>query len=359
MDRVERGEMTATVSVVIPTYNRAGLLAKAVESVLAQSVLPDEVVIVDDGSTDNTRELCAQWPSPVRYIHQENAGVAAARNRGIAEARGRYIAFLDSDDVWRAEKLAAQLAVMRALPSVGWCTTGHEIIDLTGQPRSDSDGFSSAFQVFKNLGIGPEDFFASDLRRTPVDAGNVTHTVYWGDSFKLSFYGNFTCPSALLVDRRVIDEAGVFDESLRLAEETEYCHRLAAAAPTAVIMTPLIGYRVDQYASLVAPENVVTLVETALLSVERASHLRSQLSVSESAALRKGRQMLLNHLAYAHLASFSRSDARKRAREAWQEGPGRSPRALAIWAASFLPTSGLKMLHKLKRSLRRPTEQRR
>lgn len=355
MDGVERAEMTATVSVVIPTYNRAALLAKAVESVLAQSVLPDEVVIVDDGSTDETHELCAQWPSPVRYVYQQNAGVSAARNRGINEARGRYIAFLDSDDVWRTEKLAAQLAVMRALPSVGWCTTGHEIIDLTGQPRFDSDGFSSGFPLFRNLRITPEDFFGSGLQRTHVNAKGVSHTVYWGDSYQLNFYGNFTYPSALLIDRRVIDEAGVFDESLRVAEDTEYCHRLAAAAPIAVIMTPLIGHRVDQYGSLVAPENVVTLVETALLSVERASGLRRQLSVSESAARRKGRQMLLNRLAYAHLASLNPAGARKRAREAWQEGPGRSPRALAIWAASFLPASGLKLLHKLKRSLRRPT----
>ena len=346
-------QLMDTVSVVIPTYNRAALLVEAVESVLAQSVLPDELIVVDDGSTDDTRDVCSRWPSPVRYIYQPNAGVSAARNHGIGEARGRYIAFLDSDDVWRPEKLAAQLAVMRALPSVGWCTAGHEIIDLKGQPRFASDGFSNGFPVFRNLGVGPDEFFGADLERTHVDVAEVSHTVYWGDSYGLSFYGNFTYPSALMIDRRLIDEVGVFDESLRVAEDTEYCHRLAAVAPNAVIMTPLIGHRVDQYGSLVAPENVVTLVETALISIERASRLRTQLTTSESAALRKGRQMLLVRLAYAHLADFRGLDARKRAREAWQEDPGRSPKAAAIWAMSFVPASGLRLLHALKRSLRR------
>ena len=350
MDRVT--ELMDTVSVVIPTYNRAALLAEAVESVLAQSVLPAELLIVDDGSTDATREVCSRWPSPVRYIYQPNAGVSAARNRGIREARCRYIAFLDSDDVWRPEKLAVQLAVMRALPSVGWCTAGHEIIDLSGQPRAESDGFSSSFAVLRDLRIGPDKFFSSSLQRISVKAEEASHTVYWGDSYQLNFLGNFTIPSTLLIDRRMVDEAGVFDVTMRLAEETEYCHRLAAAAPVAVIMTPLIGYRVDQYSSLIAPENVVTLVETALLSVERASKLRSPLSASELTALTRGRQLLLIRLAYTHLAGFRRSDARKRAREAWQEGPGRSPKALAVYAASFLPVSGLRLLHMLKRSLR-------
>ncbi len=102
---------TPTVSVVIPSYNRAGWLPAAVGSVLAQTHPATEILIVDDGSTDNSAEVCAAFPAPVRYIRQQNAGVSAARNRGMREATGEFIALLDSDDLWLPEKLAVQLAL--------------------------------------------------------------------------------------------------------------------------------------------------------------------------------------------------------------------------------------------------------
>src|SRR5262245_39908172 len=97
------------VSVVIPSYNSAAYLPAAIDSVLAQTARDLEVIVVDDGSTDDTPDVVARYGPPVRGIRQANAGVAAARNRGIAEARGRYIAFLDADDTWEPVKLERQL----------------------------------------------------------------------------------------------------------------------------------------------------------------------------------------------------------------------------------------------------------
>src|SRR5271168_3299780 len=98
--------MTADISVVVPTYNRADLLARAVESALAQTIPVREILIVDDGSTDDTERVAAGFAAPVRYIRQANGGVASARNTGIAAAAGEWVAFLDSDDEWVPTKLA-------------------------------------------------------------------------------------------------------------------------------------------------------------------------------------------------------------------------------------------------------------
>lgn len=105
------------VSVIIPAYNRERLVGEAIDSVLAQEV-PLELIVVDDGSTDGTADVIASYGDAVRYVHQDNKGIAGARNTGIALARGPYLAFLDSDDVWMPEKLARQLAVLDRDPEI-------------------------------------------------------------------------------------------------------------------------------------------------------------------------------------------------------------------------------------------------
>lgn len=94
-----------TISVVIPTYNRAQVLCRAIESALDQTLPPDEVVVIDDGSTDRTEQIIERLRTRICYVRQENAGASAARNRGVRESRGEWIAFLDSDDFWAEEYL--------------------------------------------------------------------------------------------------------------------------------------------------------------------------------------------------------------------------------------------------------------
>jgi glycosyltransferase involved in cell wall biosynthesis len=97
------------ISVVIPTYNRSTYVTKAIDSVLAQSYRDYEIIVVDDGSTDNTCEVLKSYMNKICYIYQENAGVSATRNRGVRESKGLYLAFLDSDDLWYPEKLELQV----------------------------------------------------------------------------------------------------------------------------------------------------------------------------------------------------------------------------------------------------------
>src|SRR5437763_10476780 len=106
------------VSVVIPSWNRAGLLPDALDSVFAQEYSPLQVIVIDDGSTDDTMALAARYPS-VDFFYQEHQGSAAARNTGVDRARGQYVAFLDSDDVWLPGKLHTELEVFRKQQGAG------------------------------------------------------------------------------------------------------------------------------------------------------------------------------------------------------------------------------------------------
>ena len=131
MRKVEKGSLQAMnlradppqVSVIIPTYNRAGCLREAVDSVLFQEFRGFELIVVDDGSTDGTSQLLRKYGGSIRVLRQENRGVSAARNAGIAASRGELIAFLDSDDIWLSGKLACQVEFFRWNPEILICQT--------------------------------------------------------------------------------------------------------------------------------------------------------------------------------------------------------------------------------------------
>jgi len=107
------------VSVIIPTFNRGYIVTEAIESVLSQSYKDFEIIVVDDGSTDNTREVLDPYRDRIRYFYQENKGVAGARNKGIEASRGEFIAFLDSDDIWLPEKLGRQVDYLNTHTDIG------------------------------------------------------------------------------------------------------------------------------------------------------------------------------------------------------------------------------------------------
>lgn len=113
--------METSVTVVIPAYNAEPFLARALDSVLAQRRRPDEIVVVDDGSTDGTWEVLQQYRDDVVGLRQANAGPAVARNQGVEQSRGAWIAFLDADDFWHPDKLARQLDLLAQHPELRWC----------------------------------------------------------------------------------------------------------------------------------------------------------------------------------------------------------------------------------------------
>lgn len=339
------------VSVVVPTYNRARFIEEAVESILAQSLPPLEVIIVDDGSTDDTANVCARFHEPVRYIRRQNEGAAAARNAGIRAAMGDWVAFCDSDDIWKPRKLQLQMAAL-AVTGAGWSFTGFGLIDPDGRPvHTQKSGFSKAFGVLAESGVPPADHFARWLELKRIISDSETLTIYHGDAFGMLFLGNVALTSTSVFSRELIDRAGLFDPTFWRAEDTEFFHRISAHSEVAIIMEPLVDYRVG-HASIMTGD-AAPFIEYTLRSIQEASLRRPKLTEEERAAFKEGRRQLRMRLAYARLSSLDRAGARKALSEAWREDRNFSVRSAAIMIASLLPEAVLRGLHWAKRAVAR------
>ena len=341
---------TARISVVIPAYNRADFIKATVETILAQSLPPVEIIIVDDGSTDHTPQVCAQFGPPVRYIRHQNEGPSGARNHGIRAATGDWIAFCDSDDLWDRDKLELQMAVLDNTKAA-WCISDLRVIDPSNRPvRPDTPGLVQAFPVLQG-GVSPSAHFARWLAAKRVRWNGGPITVYHGDMFGMLFLGNIVLPTTAIVSRELIERAGPFDVEFRRAEDTEFFHRIAAYAPGAVIMKPLASYRVGHPSFM--KSDPAPFIEYTLRSLDGAASRRPALSAAERAAYRDGRSKLRQRLAYTRLSAYDGAGARRAVLERLREDRRLSPRDAAIMIASVLPGGALRALHSTKRTARR------
>jgi hypothetical protein len=308
------------------------------------------VIVVDDGSTDNTAQVCAGFGDSIRYIRQENQRLPAARNTGIRAAHGEWIALCDSDDLWRPRKLEIQVAALNA-SGAAWSITDFGIIDPDGNPRANKGhGFYHVFAVFQETDVSPEEHFRRWLDQREIQLGSDRVTLYTGDAFGMLFQGNIALPSTSIISRTLLDKSGLFDGTFQ-AEETEFFHRIAAFGKVAIVMMQLTDYRVG-HASLITGA-ATPFIQDALRSLELAEALRPPLTAKEGGALREGRRRLRLRLAYARLSSLDRTGARQALYQAWREDPIPSPRSTAIMMASLLPEAALRGLHWAKRAMKK------
>lgn len=192
------------VSVIIPTYNRATLVTQAIDSVLKQTYRDFELIVVDDGSTDDTEARLGVYRDRITYIKQSNAGVNAARNRGFAAAKGDLVALLDNDDLWLDFKLALQVAVLDRLPDVGFVFSDFFILKPSGE------------RVPAGLGTWHthdktwDEIFASDFSgreiadTTSVQMRGGDFRVYVGDVYRHSMAEPWVLPSTAVFRRRCL-----------------------------------------------------------------------------------------------------------------------------------------------------------
>lgn len=200
------------ISVVIPTYNRQGLVVEAIESVLAQTYSEFEIIVVDDGSTDGTTARLQPYLDRIAYKKQNNQGLAAARNTGIRLTQGEFVCFLDDDDLWEPTKLATQIEFADAHPEYALLATEIQGIDTE-----------------KNK-IGKSKSLKYEIRNGMV----VEHLLF----------ANWIAPSTAMVRRKCLDEVGGFDEDIRsFGEDWVMWMRLASKFPVYFIPEPLVLYR--------------------------------------------------------------------------------------------------------------------
>ena len=204
--------MSLAVSVIIPAYNHARFLGACVESALGQTLAPAEVIVVDDGSTDDTAAVLERFSGHVHVVRQPNRGVSAARNAGAAAAQGDALAFLDADDEWLPRKLEAQVARLQAGPLVGLVHCGVVEIDAEGRVLGERlDGLEG--RVAEEMML---------FRRGVILGGG----------------------SAAVVPRGAFSETGGFDESLSTSADWDLYHRIARRRAVAFVPQALVRYRV-------------------------------------------------------------------------------------------------------------------
>lgn len=202
------------VSVIIPTFNRAGLLARAIDSVLSQTFASLELIVVDDGSTDATDALLARYGARLTVVRQPNRGVSAARNSGVARARGEWIALLDSDDEWLPDKLDRQVAYCAQHPETVICQT-------------------------------EELWIRNGVRVNPKQR----HAKVGGMIFEQCLPLCLVSPSAVMLRRSLLTAVGGFDERLPACEDYDLWLRLTWKYPVHLIPEPLLvkhGGHADQ-----------------------------------------------------------------------------------------------------------------
>jgi glycosyltransferase involved in cell wall biosynthesis len=296
------------VSVVIPAFNARRFVADAVRSALGQAYQPTEVIVVDDGSTDDTAAVAMSAGDRVRVVRQANQGLSGARNSGIEASSGEFVAFLDADDAWLNTKLSRQVDLLRARPEVGLVHT--QVLDWDGAERRVPRRF----------------------------AGDPQREAYVGDCTDKLALRNGLIVSSVMVRREWLDRVGTFDRRITRPTVQDYdlWLRLAAAGCAfAVVDEPLALYRVH---SANASGNTFMMEQDELAMLTRAASSNGQLGDSRGLRRRlRGRLRELNFdLAYSCRQRGERAAARRYAARALRLGEVGAAR---LWLSTWLPVA--------------------
>lgn len=343
----------ALVSVIVPTYNRAYCLEETIDSVLTQTYSDFEIIVIDDGSTDDTYKLFegryADDPR-IKYFPQPNGGLPVARNAGMRRATGKYIAFCDSDDIWLPHKLAVQVACLEKFPEVGLVWTDLRAVDPDGKvlhERYTRVGYKT-WSFFSM-----EELFSKSAKLSALDPTlTVDGDVYIGDIFTAMIVGAIINIPTVIVSRERVEQVGLFNESMRVGEDYDFDLRICCAGPVAFIDVVSVDYRVGAPDQLTRPELLVDQARNSLRTLYpmvKKYRDRIKLNDRQLKHVFAGRYRWLaeteldmgNHIA-ARAASW-KSLCRK---------PGQ-PRLVALFFATLIPSAGVSALRTFYQKLKR------
>lgn len=308
-----RSSEVPAVSVVIPTYNAATFVREAIQSALDQTYQDLEIIVIDDGSSDKTESVVGSFGEAVRYVKQENQGAGAARNRGIAMARGRYVAFLDADDLWLPQKLAEQVPLLDADPELGLVHSDWAVVSEKG-PKEPSY-----------------------LSRLPTASGYI---------FDELAQCGFILTSCTVVRRSCLENIDWFDETLSIAQDYDLWLRICYRWKTALVDKPLVTKR-NRDGNLSSDFTKTAVEKIALF--KKTLHDFSDMTPHRQRLLR--RQLAQNYwdVGYHYFDRLMLKEARRNFVSSigydWRNG-----KAYGHLAASCLPVPILRVVRTAKRA---------
>lgn len=346
--------MSVTVSVIIPTFNRAQLLLQAIESVLQQTYRDFEIIVIDDGSTDDTAHCVGRFGSAVRYTRQENRGVNAARNRGLSMSSGRYLALLDDDDLWLPWKLGEQVRVLDGHPDAAFVFSDFFIL------RNDLGRQARGLHTWHTPVPDWSSLFTRRYRESMpehVNAPSRWFDVYVGDIYEGSLLAPYVLPSTSLIRRDRVDPDIVLDEHDSTCGDWAYFARLSRrhGAVFMDVETTLNRSHEDAVRLTRLPRRLQ--LERRLAMTRRVWKADSEFYRTHEGAVHDVERRLMLQLALTHALDGS-SDAARRLLQDRRRVPGGDPIRDRMIEYTLLVPAG-PLLLRLARTMRRARKIRR
>lgn len=342
------------VSVIIPAYNCCKYISEAVESVLRQSYGNVEIIVVNDGSTDNTERVVKSFGGKIKYIKQANKGSSSARNAGMAAASGDYIAFLDADDRWRKYKLELQVDILRSMPYIDMLFTNYANINEKGSVLSEGC-IEKGFPIFSDFRLRLKNLFESsvysDLMNLKKSYPLNDSRIYYGNIFTSLFMGNFILPSTEIFRKE--PSPILFNEEFKCAEDQDFHLRFARFHKIAYIDSSTTEYRVERQGKLSGGKNTPLLIMNTLKTRMELAGSGPALQVSGKRILKRTMSVNLSRLAYFHLTELNLKESRKYALESLKYNRG-DFKAWFVYMSCFIPPKVLDIARHIK-SANRPS----
>ncbi len=342
------------VSVIIPTYNRSLKVIRAIESVLAQDYEPLEVLVIDDGSTDDTEEVIAAkyGNTPrVRYFKKKNGGVAAARNLGLREAKGELLALLDADDTFHPSKIRLQAEVLNRFPDAGLVWSDMAAVGTDGRLLHERylRRMYGAYDFYPT----PRHLFKGGLEEIQVEG----IPAFQGYIFSAMVLGNLIHNSCVVLRRSRLEEVGPVDESLgNCGEDIDFHLRICRAGNVAYLDTVLVDYEIGASDALTSPEKMIGYALYNLKLLEETLRKDAHLISLPRSLIKKQWSRVLDWVGKEHLAGNKNAKAVVFFWKSFLKDPT-NPSRLLYLAMALLPAPVLKKLKLIVKQLKEMTRE--
>ena len=291
------------VSVAIPAYNAARTLAQTLDSLLTQTYPHIEIVVVDDGSTDSTRDVLLAYGDRVRSVRLPHGGLPKARNAGCRAARGELIALMDADDICMPERIDVQVKALETYPGAVLCSSDFAAFDHNG-PVSESYG-ATYYSMIRDAPRGLASLYtegggvevAVDARSGPRPP--IAMEIRVGSIYRELAFGNFVHPPTVLFRRRALEDAGMFDENLPFNCDWECFVRMSRSGPFVHVDRPLLAYRLSETQMSSSRRNGGAGAAELVQAARKVWDTDPDLLATEGARIRRHRGEFYLNAAYA------------------------------------------------------------